>query len=73
MEQGAKIVIMDEATESVDAGIDTRIQRVMRTEYKNSTCITIAHRINTLLDSDLILVIDDGSGEWMRQPISFLW
>jgi len=55
-----KIVIMDEATASVDADTDARIQRVMRTEFKNSTCITVAHRINTIMDSDYILVMDDG-------------
>ena len=51
---------MDEATASVDADTDTRIQRVMRTEFKKSTCITVAHRINTIMDSDHILVMDDG-------------
>ena len=51
---------MDEATASVDADTDARIQRVMRTDFKNSTCITVAHRINTIMDSDYILVMDDG-------------
>jgi len=55
-----KIVIMDEATASVDAQTDKKIQRVMRTDFEHSTCITVAHRINTIMDSDYILVMDDG-------------
>ena len=57
---GASIVIMDEATASVDADTDARIQRVFRSEFKNATCITVAHRLNTIMDSDLVLVMDDG-------------
>lgn len=64
----AKIVIMDEATASVDADTDARIQRVMRAEFKGSTCITVAHRINTILDSDYILVMDNGRAEEFDTP-----
>ncbi len=65
---GAKIVIMDEATASVDADTDARIQSVIRTEFKDSTCITVAHRINTILDSDYILVMDDGKAAEFDTP-----
>jgi len=58
--RGAKIVVMDEATASVDADTDARIQRVMKTDFRDSTCLTVAHRINTVMDSDRILVMDDG-------------
>jgi ATP-binding cassette subfamily C (CFTR/MRP) protein 1 len=57
---GASIVIMDEATASVDADTDARIQRVFRAEFKDATCITVAHRLNTIMDSDLVLVMDNG-------------
>ena len=70
--RGAKIVIMDEATASVDADTDARIQRVIRTEFKQSTCITVAHRINTILDSDYILVMDDGRAEEFDTPDNLL-
>lgn len=69
---GAQIVIMDEATASVDADTDARIQNVIRTEFKDSTCITIAHRINTILDSDYILVMDDGRAAEFDRPDTLL-
>lgn len=69
---GASIVIMDEATASVDADTDARIQRVFRTEFKNATCITVAHRLNTIMDSDLVLVMDDGKAAEFDKPSSLL-
>ena len=57
---GARIVIMDEANASVDADTDARIQRVFRSEFKSATCITVAHRLNTIMDSNFVLVMDDG-------------
>ena len=66
--RGAKIVIMDEATASVDADTDARIQRVIRNEFKDNTCITVAHRINTIMDSDYILVLDNGQALEFDKP-----
>ena len=57
---GSKIVIMDEATAAVDADTDARIQKVMRSDFANATCLTVAHRINTIMDSNYILVMSDG-------------
>lgn len=68
----AKIVILDEATASVDADTDARIQRVMRTEFKNATCITVAHRINTIMDSTYILVMDKGMVSEFDSPSALL-
>lgn len=55
-----KIILLDEATSSVDQKTDTIVQRVLRTEFSNSTCIVIAHRLSTIADFDTILVLDQG-------------
>lgn len=69
---GASIVIMDEATAAVDADTDARIQKVMITEFANATCITVAHRLNTIMDSDYILVMDDGRAAEFDSPKKLL-
>ena len=69
---GASIVIMDEATAAVDADTDARIQKVMRSEFADATCITVAHRINTIMDSDFILVMDNGQAAEFDTPKKLL-
>ncbi len=54
------ILILDEATSSVDPYTDLLIRRAMKVLLKNRTAIIIAHRLSTVRDSDRILVIDDG-------------
>ena len=62
--QKSKIIIMDEATANVDIKTDRLIQEVIRDKFKDSTVITIAHRLNTILDYDKVLVLDDGRVQW---------
>ncbi len=55
-----KILILDEATSSVDTRTEQKIQRAMNTLMEGRTSFVIAHRLSTIRDSDLILVMRDG-------------
>ncbi|CAO3612277.1 unnamed protein product [Cunninghamella blakesleeana] len=56
----SSLIILDEATSSVDFDTDRRIQNTIRSEFTNSSLLTVAHRINTVIDYDRILVLDAG-------------
>ncbi len=55
-----KILLLDEATSSVDFETDEMIQKTLREAFTETTILTIAHRVNTIMDSDMILVLDKG-------------
>lgn len=65
---GSTIVIMDEATASVDAATDAVITETMRREFSKATVLTVAHRLNTIMDSDYILVMSDGVASEFDTP-----
>jgi ATP-binding cassette subfamily C (CFTR/MRP) protein 1 len=67
-----KILLMDEATASVDFDTDALIQTTVRSAFKHATVLTIAHRLATVIDSDRILVMNDGLVKEYAAPSKLL-
>jgi ATP-binding cassette subfamily C (CFTR/MRP) protein 4 len=67
-----KIIVLDEATANVDFETDELIQSIIRRKFQESTVVTVAHRLNTVMDSDKILVMDNGCVAEFDSPYQLL-
>ncbi|KAF9080570.1 hypothetical protein BGX23_001955 [Mortierella sp. AD031] len=70
--RNSKIIVMDEATASVDFATDKAIQSAIQREFENSTVICIAHRLNTIILYDKVLVLDHGKVLEFDTPANLL-
>ncbi|XP_062383443.1 multidrug resistance-associated protein 4 isoform X2 [Sardina pilchardus] len=66
------ILIIDEATANVDPRTDELIQKTIREKFRDCTVLTIAHRLNTIIDNDRILVLDAGHIHEYDEPYTLL-
>jgi ABC-type multidrug transport system fused ATPase/permease subunit len=55
-----RILLLDEATSNIDKKTDQKIQNILKNEFENTTVITIAHRLETVMDYDKIVVLEAG-------------
>ncbi|EFA76770.1 ABC transporter C family protein [Heterostelium album PN500] len=67
-----KVLVLDEATASVDSKTDQLIQLTVRSKFSDCTILTIAHRLNTIMDSDRIIVLDAGKVSEFDSPHNLL-
>ncbi|XP_015900152.3 ABC transporter C family member 3 isoform X1 [Ziziphus jujuba] len=68
----SKVLVLDEATASVDTSTDNLIQQTLRQHFYDCTVITIAHRITSILDSDIIVLLSHGLIEEYDSPSRLL-
>jgi len=63
-----RILVLDEATAAIDVQTDNVVHKIIREQFKDCTVLTIAHRINTILDSDRVMVLDKGEIVELDKP-----
>ncbi|KAF6145051.1 hypothetical protein GIB67_013402 [Kingdonia uniflora] len=68
----SQVLVLDEATASVDTATDNLIQQTLRQHFSDCTVITIAHRITSVIDSDMVLLLDHGLIEEYDTPAKLL-
>ncbi|PPD79213.1 hypothetical protein GOBAR_DD23862 [Gossypium barbadense] len=68
----SRLLLMDEATASVDSQTDSIIQKIIREDFAACTIISIAHRIPTVMDCDRVLVVDAGKAKEFDKPSQLL-
>ncbi|KAK2420580.1 ABC transporter C family member [Trifolium repens] len=68
----SRILVLDEATASIDNSTDMILQKTIRTEFADCTVITVAHRIPTVMDCTMVLSISDGKLAEYDEPMSLM-
>merc|ERR1712194_363489 len=68
----SQVLLCDEATSSVDQETDQIIQRIIRTEFVDHTVLTIAHRLDTIIDCDRVMVMGNGMVAEIDSPAALL-
>ncbi|XP_043350056.1 multidrug resistance-associated protein 1 isoform X3 [Dermochelys coriacea] len=68
----SKILVLDEATAAVDLETDNLIQSTIRTQFEDCTVLTIAHRLNTIMDYERVIVLDKGEIVECDSPANLL-
>jgi ATP-binding cassette subfamily C (CFTR/MRP) protein 4 len=68
----SRIVVLDEPSAHADEGTDARIQAAVRRAFPGATVITVAHRLHTVMDSDLVVVMDAGQAAEVGAPHELL-
>lgn len=70
--KNCKVLILDEATANVDVDTDSIVQQTIRSAFEDRTILTIAHRLNTIIDSDRIIVLEQGRVKEFDTPANLL-
>ncbi|KAF9685894.1 hypothetical protein SADUNF_Sadunf03G0102000 [Salix dunnii] len=68
----SRILVLDEATASIDNSTDAILQKTIRTEFSDCTVITVAHRIPTVMDCTKVLAIRDGKLAEYDEPLNLM-
>ncbi|PKI48627.1 hypothetical protein CRG98_030992 [Punica granatum] len=67
-----RILVLDEATASIDNATDSILQRTIRTEFADCTVITVAHRVPTVVDCTMVLGMSDGKLVEYDEPMKLI-